>query len=276
MAVLLRFSCSTRYCRATFRTAIANLQYRSVRQISNDAATLSEADTDSVVINWKAKNAWSTFHYIWLRDCCLCPQCLHPSSQQRLLDTLTVPIDVKPTAVELREGRLCIQWQDGHTSEYPEKWLITNSYEHEGLQEMASQCVQHEPVVWGSREIASDPPCVDHAAVMEDDKEVYSWLSKIDKYGFCFVNDVPPTSEGTKRVIERIGCLRNTFYGQVSIATSQSNPWYIICVPGFNFVASFPGLHPSFVVYSTNSGVGRTWGKGYCICKLACYRHNSV
>ena len=228
LIMMLRFSYSAYCWRATFRAATASLRWRSAevpRRFSNEATSLS-SNTNSVVIDWKTKQAWSRFHYVWLRDCCLCPQCLHPSTQQRLLDTLTVPLDITPATVELREGELCIQWQDGHTSEYPIKWLIEKSYECEGVQGILTrQRVKHEPVLWG-REIASNPPCVDHAAVMEDDKEIYSWLSKVDKYGFCFVDGVPPTREATGQVMERIGCLRDTFYGRLPLVSSDLSSRY--------------------------------------------------
>jgi len=42
---------------------------------------------------------------------------------------------------------------------------------------------------------------------------VARWTAKIHKYGFCFVNGVPVTSEATQALIERIAFIRPTHYG---------------------------------------------------------------
>lgn len=262
--------------RATFRAATARCRWRGLeapRRFSGDATSISK-DTNSVVINWKHQRAWSRFHYVWLRDCCLCPQCLHPNTQQRLLDTLKIPLDLSPATVELREGKLCVLWPDGHVSEYPMEWLIEKSYEHEGLQGIrTSQCVEHEPVLWG-REIGSSPPCVDHAAVMGDDKELYSWLSKMDRYGFCFVDGVPPTSEATGQVMERIGCLRDTFYGRITLVSSDlkhSDTAYtslsIDSHTDGNYFRDAPGLEAFHALHFEGTGGQSTLVDGFKIAE---------
>lgn len=64
----------------------------------------------------------------------------------------------------------------------------------------------------------------------EDGRGLFSWLSKVvrtidhgytqyplmiwhglkDKFGFCFVSDVPPTAEATEELVQRIGFIRET------------------------------------------------------------------
>ena len=139
---------------------------------------------DCVIVDWKAQNAWSKFHYLWLRDNCLCPRCLHADTNQRLLDTFEVPLDVRPSHVELAEDKMHVRWKDGHVSEYPLKWLIKNSYEHEGMRGLTDK---PWPVALWGKDIASNPPEVEYSRVMESDRELLKWMTNMEHYGFCFV-----------------------------------------------------------------------------------------
>ena len=109
---------------------------KGLRPMTTAPSTISTASSqrltprhDCVILNWGTENAWSKFHYVWLRDNCMCPDCLHPVTNQRLLDSLHVPLDVKPTRVYATEEALHVQWEDGHLSDYPMKWMMRNSYQ---------------------------------------------------------------------------------------------------------------------------------------------------
>src|SRR5688572_6042715 len=70
----------------------------------------------------------STFHALWLRDNCGCPECRHPSGQ-RLLDTLAIPADIAPASVNAHDGSVEIVWgNDGHRSTYTARWLRAHCY----------------------------------------------------------------------------------------------------------------------------------------------------
>ena len=187
----------------------------AVARLSNTPRSRGEdatcsRDENSVLINWKG-TAWSRYHHIWLRDSCLCSHCFHAQTNQRLVDTLQLPLDVKPKEVSLSDSGLQIQWQDGHKSVYPMKWLMKNSYEHGEVVE-PKRGADDEPLVWGN-EVALNPPCVEFDAVMNSDRAVLDWLEKIEKYGFCFVEETPLEPDLSKQLMERVGVIRNTFYG---------------------------------------------------------------
>ena len=142
----------------------------------------------------------------------MCPDCLHPVTNQRLLDSLHIHLDVKPTRVYATEEALHVQWEDGHLSDYPMKWLMRNSYQHDGVKELVDSPERIK--LWG-KEIASDPPEVEYSKVMESDQELLKWLTNIEKYGFCFVLGTPVSSDATQRFLtEKIGVICNSLYGQ--------------------------------------------------------------
>ncbi|KAH9930105.1 uncharacterized protein B0H18DRAFT_1084000 [Fomitopsis serialis] len=140
-------------------------------------------------------------HHIWLRDHCRCPQCFHPVTKQRLVNTFEIPFD--PQGLE-------VTWPSAqpHTSFYPWSWLQRNSYDPP---------LDHPPpaekILWGSK-ILQDPPTATYKEVMaEDERGLFKWLSNVDKFGFCFVSGVPPTPEATEELSRRIGFIRETQYG---------------------------------------------------------------
>ena len=177
-AMITRFRTFVSHSRGHFKLpcGVVDATRLSSTPKTGENATCSH-DENSVLIKWKGQlysTAWSRYHHIWLRDNCLCSHCFHTQTNQRLVDTLQLPLDVKPKEVSLSDKELHIQWQDGHKSVYPMKWLMKNSYEH-GEVVVPERGANDEPAVWGS-EIALNPPCVEFDAVMSTDRAVLEWL----------------------------------------------------------------------------------------------------
>ena len=110
-----------------------------------------------------------------------------------------------------------------HTSLYPWSWLRYNSYDPPMSQPPKPECVpafffldlQHidkrtRRILWGSK-ILQDPPTVTYEEAMAPDGQgLFKWLSRVDKFGFCFVSGVPATPEATEELSRRIGFIRET------------------------------------------------------------------
>ena len=60
-----------------------------VSLLSSGALLSSGGTSDRVAIRW-ASGIESRFHHVWLRDHCRCPECYHPKTKQRLLNTFAV------------------------------------------------------------------------------------------------------------------------------------------------------------------------------------------
>ncbi|PIL29865.1 hypothetical protein GSI_08072 [Ganoderma sinense ZZ0214-1] len=76
-----------------------------------------------------------------------------------------------------------------------------------------SQPLKSERILWGSK-ILQDPPTVTYEEAMAPDGQgLFKWLSRIDKFGFCFISGVPATPEATEELSRRIGFIRETQYG---------------------------------------------------------------
>lgn len=224
------------------RLSLQNSRHLSLNREKSEVSL--KQGTDSVEINWNRRDDttatfWSRFHYTWLRDNCQCPECYHPETNQRLLDTLMViGADLRPNRVELTDNAeplksdsddstaLTVEWKDGHRSSYPLLWLQHHSYEQQsGSQHFETTLEQSRPdlVTWG-KEISVTPPIVDYDSFMKDDGTYIEWSDKVDQYGFCFIDGIPLEPLFSKQVLERAGVLRNTLYGDFWDVEMNSKP----------------------------------------------------
>ncbi|OAX41986.1 Trimethyllysine dioxygenase [Rhizopogon vinicolor AM-OR11-026] len=173
---------------------------------------IANADERKVSILWSPQS-WSRFHNIWLRDHCRCPDCFHPITMQRLVNTFEIPPDIKPIHVQGTTEGLEVVWPglntETHSSVYPWDWLQANAYDQ------PLHTTPDRKVIWGSK-IEKSPPSVTYTEVMDDGgKGLYEWLVNIDKFGFCFVSGVPATPEATEELCQRIGFIRESQYGKI-------------------------------------------------------------
>lgn len=211
----------------------------------------TDAKSRSVYITW-ASGITSKFHNIWLRDHCRCPQCYHPTTKQRLLNTFEVAPDAQPISAEATTEGLLVHWPllrsertdsspqtppapseasadapnksasnsasaPQHASLYPWRWLMRNSYSPVLSDPITSSNDDTglkgiEKVLWG-KGIGSAPPTVKFDEVMQSEEGVLKWVTKIAQYGFAFVSGVPPTPTDTEALIRRIAFIRETHYG---------------------------------------------------------------
>ncbi|KAJ7739324.1 hypothetical protein B0H14DRAFT_3097406 [Mycena olivaceomarginata] len=170
-------------------------------------------DDRKVAIGWDTRT-WSRFHNIWLRDHCRCPECFHPITKQRLVNTFEIPPDITPSQAEPTADGLRVSWPSSqpHVSLYPWSWLQRNSYDP-ALKQRETQL---------DSKIQASPPTVTYEEAMaEDDRGLYKWLSHVDHFGMCFISGVPPTPEATEELSKRIGFIRETQYGKFWDFTSD-------------------------------------------------------
>ncbi|SPC67398.1 related to trimethyllysine hydroxylase [Ustilago sp. UG-2017b] len=210
----------------------------------------TDAKSRSTYITW-ASGITSKFHNIWLRDHCRCPQCYHPTTKQRLLNTFEIAPDTQPVSVEATTEGLLVHWPllpsersdtgstpsppveaspdaananaaapspgPSHPSLYPWRWLMRNSYSPVLSDPVTASNDDTgfkaiEKVLWG-KGIGSAPPTVKFDQVMQSEEGVLKWVTKIAQYGFAFVSGVPPTPTDTEALIRRIAFIRETHYG---------------------------------------------------------------
>lgn len=142
--------------------------------------------------------AGGTFHPLWLRDNCPCPECRHASGQ-RLLDTRSLPDDLEVVEVE----GTTVRFSDGHVAVFDPAWLEAPP---------ASEPSRRH--LWGA-ELQGDLPIFAYADVAADGRALRDWLRAVDALGFAILTGGPVAPGTVTRVAELFGFVRETNYGRL-------------------------------------------------------------
>lgn len=191
-----------------------------------------------------------TLPYVWLRDSCPCPSCVHSSTRQKLHRTSDVPLDIKPKRVTWvrslnKDARwaLEVEWNqplwkhdtastgieghatpdgrvggEGHRSQYSERWLKTWSDEGKVKER------NHDPalamVPWLAKDLVAEGGnsrlFFSYEEVQKDEKTLLGALKQLTNYGVTVLRDVPTTTTGNwelNKVANLFSYVRETFYG---------------------------------------------------------------
>lgn len=158
------------------------------------------------------------FSTILLRDLCECPRCVDPSTKQKYYSTTDIPAAIRPRAVALSDTGVGILW-DGdipgydkdHTTNIPID--ILRQYAETacaGLQHAATS--KESRVTWDAASYAKLPD-FSYEAYMQSEKTLYDALEQLHTHGLAFLTNVPESEKSVSAIAERIGPVKNTFYG---------------------------------------------------------------
>ncbi|MDX6476552.1 MAG: gamma-butyrobetaine dioxygenase [Gaiellaceae bacterium] len=158
----------------------------------------------------------SSFHAVWLRDNCACPECRHENGQ-RLLDTRRIPDEPALAAARLSNGSVEATFEDGHEARWDAAWLRANCY------------CEDEPAPSTSRRlwdasIQSALPAWSYDDVAAGGESLRAWLAAVDALGFGILTGGPTDPDTVIRVAELFGFVRETNYGRLFDVRSVVNP----------------------------------------------------
>lgn len=178
-----------------------------------EAYTLSD---DALEIEW-GDGRCSTFHYVWLRD--TDPENWH-SNGQRLVDTLSIPLDIKPASITLTDT-LNLEWaNDGHMTHFDPAWLRQYTYEEN------IQTRQPQKKLWQADDIPIPLKKFALSRLEQESEELRQMLAYVRDYGFALLTKIPTKSQALFHIIDLFGYVRDTNYGpyfDVKVVTNPSN-----------------------------------------------------
>lgn len=162
----------------------------------------------------------SKYHWIWLRDNCLCDECHHPQTLERIVDTWSFDekLMAKKCAVSSAGLSLQITWPDGHLSDYTSEWLRSHSYDNEPVNDGLP-----EPIPWRVNSIKSRPS-ISAQSVLESDKGTMTLIRQLREFGFSIVSDLPQEVGMVEKLAQRVGFLRETHFGVDFTVESKPDP----------------------------------------------------
>ncbi len=151
----------------------------------------------------------SWYPWLWLRDHAHDEATIHPITQQRKLETATLPVDLRAASATAVDGIARIHWQGTtEVSELPVDFLHRFRSPTPTLIAPAPQ-----PMLWDGVAIAEAPVQVEYEFVMDSGEGVRQWLSIVAAYGFALVTGTPATAAATESLVRRVGYVRETIFG---------------------------------------------------------------
>lgn len=176
------------------------------------------------------------FKYVWLRDNCHCPRCIHPDNKQKLTDTATLDINIRPKGFKLNDdGKLEIEWSENegqHISIFDSNWL----HKYGRSFTMDTFDTGHEHVhlpkveYWNRVQIWKNVPEISYREAMTTDHGLRNWLEMIYKYGVAIMRNVPCQRHEIINVVNRFAYVKTTIWGQtfdVVCEPVQSDPTHL-------------------------------------------------
>ncbi len=123
------------------------------------------------------------FHYTWLRDHCLCKECYHPDSSQKIYDISLSALPVRPKSVEETPEELRILWNGAttHESVFPIDWLLARSYDP-----VPNAVPQSEVALWDAAYIRAHAPESFDASTTPFE----SWTKQLTTLGFAVLHNL--------------------------------------------------------------------------------------
>jgi gamma-butyrobetaine dioxygenase len=178
----------------------------------------TNAASAKVVIRVHGENV--EFSPILLRDLCQCPRCVHESTRQKLYSTADIPSHIEARSVassSSQDGSVDIKWANdvpgygaGHITSISESMLT--QIKASGATPSPFQGYVPKPVLWDAS--SADLPDYGYDSYMKDDATVYEVIKQLRTHGLVFVTHVPGMEQSVAAVGERIGPVRDTFYGR--------------------------------------------------------------
>ncbi|GAB5585988.1 hypothetical protein Unana1_00888 [Umbelopsis nana] len=196
----------------------------------------------------------STYSHLWLRDNCQCPQCLHSTNRQKLHSSADVPLDIAPESTNLTDEGLEITWNKSlrhhtdsvvHKSFYPLSWL--SKYSSPSLRQQF-RFNNLNFITWDRTLMEAENKFITYEQY-NTEKGLYKALKQLFDYGIVFLKNVPTEDSKVTEVAEKVGNIRESFYGRdfdVKSVAKSTNIAYTSLYLGFHmdllYFEAPPGL----------------------------------
>lgn len=112
-------------------------------------------------------------------------------------------------------------WSDGHTSLFNFDWLKERNFTKENGQKYLQTEYRLSPKLWPKNQFKYNYKSFKYQDVIENDKTLQEWLEALTINGIALLTGAPPNEEETRKLIERVGFVRRTHYGEEFIVKAK-------------------------------------------------------
>nr|OQO26894.1 hypothetical protein B0A51_08347 [Rachicladosporium sp. CCFEE 5018] len=151
----------------------------------------------------------------YLRDLCKCQKCRDSSTRQKLQLTANIELDASAASVDVNGDAVSIVWNvNGKNAGLHVTELSIKELAHlAGLGDDGPMPNLPSRRPWLDDDFRSEAQDITFDAYMQDDSILLKALRQLQTHGLVFLTKVPDSSDSVSQIAERIGPLKNTFYG---------------------------------------------------------------
>lgn len=193
-----------------------------------DQASLKLLSANEVALSVKFNSGLvSRFHWLWLRENCLCAECHHPQTRERTVDTFLLDRDIcaQQTKTSAAEDMLILVWPDDHVTELSARWLLDHAYDNHDVSDGLPGAVS-----W-IRDSFTETPSIESSEVMESEAGLSTLIVQLKEYGFSIVKNLPAEIGMVEKLAQRVGYLRDTHFGLDFTVESKPEPNNVAYTP---------------------------------------------
>ncbi len=148
-----------------------------------------------------------SYNAIWLREATSHPEFRDPKTGHKLTDADLIPLDIKITAANVRNGGVDVAFSDGHAT----------TYQLSDLRRAAEKPLTDD--LMGPKKLCDaslNPlPWHDLAELKSSPRALLAALDDVGRLGFALVRGVPARLNGVQEFIDLIGLMRVTNNGAI-------------------------------------------------------------
>ena len=159
-----------------------------------------EIKKDSVILS-TGLNKQYDLPFLWLRDNCQCDECRIIETQEKQFLLHTVPVDISPKSVEIKDQSLFVLWPDNHQSVIP-----LNKIEESGK----SRYPEHK--LWTSK---FTPRMFDWSKFLDNKEIALEALKTFISFGVIILNNAPKEPNSLELLSKRFGPIHETLFERI-------------------------------------------------------------
>ena len=168
----------------------------------------------------------ATFPYSWLRDSCLCPKCVNPSTAHKLHKTSDIPPNIQPKAngIRVSSDGFHIEWMNGHQSFFPIPFLDR----HSSPSKLSAAHKDLPKIPWSASSLPNTSNLFLQYEELHTPKGLVAAINQLTQYGLLLVRGVPNAEWSNekcelRKLAQLFGDIRTTFYGEMFDVKNMRN-----------------------------------------------------
>ncbi|KAH8593600.1 taurine catabolism dioxygenase TauD, TfdA family-domain-containing protein [Bisporella sp. PMI_857] len=207
---------------------------------------------------------WEAYHPFFIRDSCTCVECVDPYSKQKNFQSTDIPVDIqlRHLQVDQEKDLAHITWLNDvsgfgetHTTTVP-----LSGYQLPQTKDSGEKYSQ-----WDNRGITQKLRFVNYEDYISADEALCTTLEELNKHGLIILRGVPESETAVEKIANRIGKIRDTFYGLTWDVKSKPQAENVA------YTAKYLGLHMDLLYMENPPGFQFL----HCI-KNTCHGGNSI